>query len=735
MQLRIIFSMFFFFLVSTLSMAEHYTVTVYGKLLDSSGKPIPNKTIYISSPKGSKYTVSEKTSTFESGEFKWPVYIHDSIPSGVLLISFVNCDNKEVVTEHRFSKEHKTIETKLIYCSRSNECASEIILKRLNDTLSIAIVNAKGKAPFKHKWSTGAEGDTIRFNNRTDQRICVVTTTADTCITEACVKSIAEHCKSEIKIVRVNDSLSLAIVIAKGQAPFKYKWTTGSGNDTLRFNPHKDLAFCVSVVDASNCISTSCYARPCVSVVVARRVNDSVAIAYVVTKGKAPYTHVWTTGQTGDTIRFNPQNKIRICVRSVDADHCVSEACVINIAEPCRGVIEQVKNVLYAYLKGDIVKSYKWNNGSDDPRIEIKEKGEYCVTMIGLSGCEVKTCIKVESIGNVECKAEIIMDTLGSINQDAIPGVKLIIRADFPLKFIQWSTGESKEFIIVRKSGEYCVSISDNVQCKSFICKKVSLENDKCSATILQEKLPLSSTSSFARIRLTVKPNFEPKIISWSTGDTTRSVIVEKTGTYCVTLSDGINCKIQECIKVEIPIVTPAFCSSVIIVKPVSATEVKLLPRVDGKLPFTFVWTTGSKDAQISVTKTGMYCITITDGGGCVTKSCVEVEITGSGLQTPGTDNKETESKVNIEKKSLKLSLYPNPAPDKVNFEVSALIDGDAQMTVINMYGKRVYQEKINIKHGNSVGQLDLSFLSAGVYQIIFEQKGYMTTSKLIIGK
>jgi hypothetical protein len=92
---------------------ENYVVTVYGILVDGNGKGVPNQTIYINNTKNSKFIISEKASTYASGEFKWPVNIPDSVKAGALILSYLNCDNKEIITEVHFNKEHPTTESKL----------------------------------------------------------------------------------------------------------------------------------------------------------------------------------------------------------------------------------------------------------------------------------------------------------------------------------------------------------------------------------------------------------------------------------------------------------------------------------------------------------------------------------------------------------------------------------------------------------------------------------------------
>ncbi|MEP7321500.1 MAG: T9SS type A sorting domain-containing protein [Saprospiraceae bacterium] len=746
MKLRIIIP-FLFLLCAGMMRSENYVVTVYGTLVDGKGNGVPNRTIYLNNTKTSKFKVGEKTSTLGNGEFKLPLNIPDSIGEGALLLSYVNCNDKEIIQEVHFSKQNNIIQVKLIFCEKelSTSCSSTIKVKRVNDTLSRAVVTNTGVAPFKHKWSNGQDGDSITFKTKSDDKICVVSLDAGGCNSTACINDPStQKCNVEIIIKRLTDSNSIAIAIATGTAPFKYKWTNGSENDTVRYLPGSIASgYCVLVNDSTGCVSSACIASPtkCISEVIAKRINDTLALAYVITKGNGPFTNTWTTGQIGDSIYFNPLNKIKICVRSVDTTGCVAEACVNSISEPCRGYIERSGNVLYAYLKNGTAKTYKWSNGSDDAKIEIKEKGEYCVVIHGVEGCESRVCFTVTELDTTQCTAEITATKIPVGNADKVEGYRLSINAKFPLKYISWSTGETAPQIIVRKTGEYCVSISDNVRCKLYICKKVEVDPIICTLKITVDSIPASSNSVPKKFKLTAVSSYDAKILVWSTNETTKSIMVEKSGKYCVTVSNDIGCKLQECVTIELPTTPPPpppiDCSTSLVIHPISASEVKLVPRVSGTVPFTFLWTTGSKDATINVKTSGNYCVTIKDGRGCISKACAEIafEEIGSGVLGPIGDEKNKTLNPGNNKANIELNVFPNPSQDKVNYIVKTKQNQDGILNVSNIYGKLVYQEKIKFQNGESRGDLDLSFLGAGVYQVTIDQGGYITTSKIVIAK
>lgn len=666
------FILVIFSILSFTAWSENYTITIVGKMVDGKGNGIGNRIILITSPSDQKrYFIESKITTYDSGEIKWILNIPDSVKEGILIFTYENCNGKRNSFEYMFSKEKNIIEVKFLFCEGS-----------------------------------------------------------------------VKDCGISIKTKIIHDSLGIAVVAHKGKGPFRTKWSNGTLGDTLEYNPLLTARYCATSTDSSGCTSEECFGniKPCVSIVIARRISDTQAVAYVVAKGRGKFTHTWTTGQKGDTIRFNPLNKIKICVRSTDTTGCETEACVVNILEPCRAGIERSKNSLYAYLKNDLAKSFLWSNGSEKESIEIKDTGTYCVVITSITGCKSEACFRVRELNTSTCAAEIVLDSLGSDN--STPGVKLRIKADFDLKFIEWNTGEKTPTIIAHKSGEYCVSISDNFQCKAFICKKVNLGpvDPVCNLSIQQDYVPgtASSQKDSSKVKLSFRFSNTPKIIFWSTGETAQSIIVSKSGEYCVTVSDGINCKQIVCTKVVIkdnPLPPNTDCKVGIVVKPISNKELSLSAKLSGKSPIAFEWSNGSKDAVILVKQSGNYCITVKDGAGCSTKACVDVEIdpgAGSGINSP--ENKKNQSQ-NISAQKIVLDVFPNPSPTKIYYNYSTIKNTDAYITLVNMYGKKVYQEKISLKEGKAQGELDVSFFPTGIYQMVVEQQGTQVTSKVVIGR
>lgn len=98
----------------------------------------------------------------------------------------------------------------------------------------------------------------------------------------------------------------------------------------------------------------------------------------------------------------------------------------------------------------------------------------------------------------------------------------------------------------------------------------------------------------------------------WSTGDTTKTISVNKTGTYWVTVKDVFGFTSQDTIQVNypeinIPTVSTILCSG----------DSKTWNTLFSKQDYTFQWQDNSADSVLSINSGGQYWVKITDSLGC----------------------------------------------------------------------------------------------------------------------
>ncbi|MBK7937037.1 MAG: carboxypeptidase regulatory-like domain-containing protein [Lewinellaceae bacterium] len=111
----------------------------------------------------------------------------------------------------------------------------------------------------------------------------------------------------------------------------------------------------------------------------------------------------------------------------------------------------------------------------------------------------------------------------------------------------------------------------------------------------------------------------------WSTNQTTQSIDVNTSGTYCVTVTNTSGCSAASCFTIAIPDPLDVnlidynsfFCGD--------STVIHGIPT-GGVQPFSYLWSDGSTSGTIFDPAPGTYIVTITDGLGCTASASFVVE-------------------------------------------------------------------------------------------------------------
>lgn len=129
----------------------------------------------------------------------------------------------------------------------------------------------------------------------------------------------------------------------------------------------------------------------------------------------------------------------------------------------------------------------------------------------------------------------------------------------------------------------------------------------------------------------TMDANVAGQSYSWSTGDTTQTVVVTASGTYSVQVTNADGCAASDTINVTI--------NALPVVNVGADTTVCGSYTIDaGNVGATYVWNTGSTSQTETVIVTGPYNVEVTDANGCSSADTVVVTINPNPLVTLGQD-------------------------------------------------------------------------------------------------
>jgi len=132
----------------------------------------------------------------------------------------------------------------------------------------------------------------------------------------------------------------------------------------------------------------------------------------------------------------------------------------------------------------------------------------------------------------------------------------------------------------------------------------------------------------------------------------------------------------------------------------------------------SYLWSTGATTSSISAELTGFYWVEVTNDAGCTGSDTAYVEIWPTGV-----------SEV---KELVGVAMYPNPAIDMINFNISADIN-QLNVAIVDVKGATVAQTQFN---NAGVQSISLENLSAGIYSVqLSTEDGQVSTQKLVVTK
>ena len=507
-----------------------------------------------------------------------------------------------------------------------------------------------GTPPYSFLWSSGATTQAesslnsgTYFVTVTDGNNCTAVTS--TTVTAADPPVIA--IEGDRVICGVGNVGSLTATVTNGTPGYQFTWNTGAQTPTIaNLQPG---TYTVTVTDANGCTDVESATLTLVNVSVTLTqtnvncfgANNGTATANV-TGGSMPYTYVWTTGATTATISGLSPGTYGVTV--TEASNCKASG-TITITQPTPiNVTPSVTNILCAGDNNgaiDITVSggtpgyvYLWSNGSVNQDLTNVGPGTYTVTVTDSNGC-IRTATATVSqpaafvsdavATNVACAG----DATGSINVTVSGGVA-------PYTY-NWSNGAVTQDIFNLTAGTYSVTITDANGCTSFEQETVSQPTPiVLSATNTDV---LCAGQSTGTINLTVTGGSAPYAYSWSTGSSQQNLAGLPAGTYTVTVTDANECSATTSVTIDQPTplmvtqqVTNVLCNG-------DFTGAIDLSVSGGTPAYSYAWSNGSVNQDLTNVQAGTYTVTVTDANGCiVTRTLTISQPTDLVTSTVGTD-------------------------------------------------------------------------------------------------
>jgi hypothetical protein len=498
---------------------------------------------------------------------------------------------------------------------------------------SATAIPSGGVEPYTYLWSNGATTDFVEGLEEGNYTVTVTdanSSTAEASVTIINGSSVNPNASATDETgAGLNDGTAMASPFG-GAAPYTYLWSNGSTSQNLT-----GLApgtYTVTVTDSEGCEgmeTVTVNAFGCADLLLEAALSNiscfgncdvSIAILEVV-NGTAPFSYLWTTGETTSTIENLCAGIYGVTV--TDGNGCIVSA-EYEIFQPeellpnasATGETSQGANdgTATASPSGGIEPySYLWSNGSTDQTITGLIPGDYIVTVTDGNFCTAVQTVTVDAFGScaLEIQAEITNASCFGVCDGII--TLTVLNATEPVEYF-WSNGASTSQIIDLCAIDWSVTVTDADGCILTATYTVSQPAEivvNGGATDETEQNGGDGTAWAAPTG-----GVPPYTYLWSTGSTDSLIVDLDPAEYFVTVTDASGCTAVQTLTVN-----PFTCVSLIESALVAITcngacdGAISITVLDGVGPFTYLWNVGSTETAIDSLCAGTYSVSIYDAG------------------------------------------------------------------------------------------------------------------------
>ncbi|WP_160213735.1 SdrD B-like domain-containing protein, partial [Phaeodactylibacter xiamenensis] len=489
--------------------------------------------------------------------------------------------------------------------------------------------NATAGTPgYTYQWSTGSTSAQITVSPTQTATYSLTVTDANGC-TDVATATVTVNDPPSVTAngtdATCGESNGSAEVVASGNAPFTYDWSTGA--TTAVINNLSVGTYTVTVTDANGCQATA-------STTISDQGGPTLAISatdvdcfgastggvsLTVNGGTAPFSYEWSNGATTEDLDNVAAGTYSVTV--TDNNGCEATASTMVSEPPALSLSisgEDVDCFGNATGSADLSVSggtapytYAWSNNATTQNIDNLAAGTYEVTVTDANNCEATKSVTINepSALSLSISGEDV-DCFGNATGSA----DLSVSGGTAPYTYAWSNNATAQNIDNLTAGTYEVTVTDANGCEAIesitINEPTELEAGATS---------VSSTCGAANgsVTATATGGTMPYTYVWSTGDQTAMVSGLMAGTYTVTVTDANNCTaiasttiVDESAPELVIVPTSPDCFE----KPTGSVD---LTVNGGTAPFTFMWSNNATTEDLNNVAAGNYSVTVTDNNGC----------------------------------------------------------------------------------------------------------------------
>jgi len=357
--------------------------------------------------------------------------------------------------------------------------------------------------------------------------------------------------------------------------------------------------------------------------------NDGTATS-TPTGGNAPYTFLWSTASTSNTISGLTAGTYTVTVS--DANGCTgSGSATITVPNPVIASINGTNLSCNGASDGSATASgsggtpgytFLWNTAATGATINSLPAGTYSVTVTDASGCTDSTSVTLTQPTTVIVVAGVVNQvTCGGGNDGSASAAAA--GGTLPYSFL-WSTNGTAPIITGLIAGTYTVTVTDGSGCTGTDQVTITEPTAVVATATLGNNVSCNSFTD-GDVCASAIGGAGGYTFSWNTGATSACISGLGAGTYCVTVTDLNGCTDSACVTVTEPTPLVSFAVVDSNTSCAGSTGGATASATGGTTPYSFLWSTAATTSFITGVGAGTYSVTVTDANGCTDSSSVTI--------------------------------------------------------------------------------------------------------------
>ncbi len=494
-----------------------------------------------------------------------------------------------------------------------------------------------GVSPYTYLWSNTAT--TASITNLTAGTYTVTVTDANGCTRRRnAVVSLANGpvitlaAQTDVTCYGGSNG-ALDISISGGIQPYVYAWSNSQTTQDL-----SGLAagtYTVIVSDSTLCSDSATFiiSQPDSFTITPAITNSACglstgAISVSASGGTPGYSYSWSNGQTTSSITSLAAGTYTLTLTDNSGCDSVVAFTVGSLSGP-QVVLDSVRNIrcfginngrIYISVTGGTAAfSYLWSDGNTGSDRFGVTAGTYTVTVTDAGGCTSQLSATVTANTQINANFSTVQASCGQANGSAT----IAPSGGVAPYTVLWETGSNALTITGLAAGIYSATITDSLGCVR--ADSVAVSNTGSPTVQLQSQvLPTCFGGNNGSLTIAVSGGTTPYGILWSNGSTTVTASGLASGTYAVTVTDGVGCIDVKTFPLAQPdsiqlqfTASNANCGNANGSAQVSVTG--------GTGSFAYNWSSGAVTASASSLVAGLYTVTVTDQNGCTNLDTVSI--------------------------------------------------------------------------------------------------------------